>query len=97
MISNPNWQKPDFVPNMHQISFECMERLVDCMKGVDIEDMDCDACLKMQEILSDEIDDEGLLEFAIENFSELFGYIASGIVNIRIHRDVEGEIWFGVG
>jgi hypothetical protein len=97
MISNPNWQKPEFRPNMHQISFECMERLVDCMEGVDIEDMDCDTCLKMQEILSDEIDDEGFLEFAIENFSELFGYIASGIVNIRIHKDVEGHIWFGVG
>jgi hypothetical protein len=35
--------------------------------------------------------------FAIENFSELFGYIATGRVNIRIHRDITGEMWFGVG
>ncbi len=35
--------------------------------------------------------------FAIKNISELFGYIATGRVNIRICRDVTGEIWFGVG
>jgi len=27
----------------------------------------------------------------------MMGYIASGIVNIRIHRDIEGEMWSGVG
>jgi hypothetical protein len=30
------------------------------------------------------------LEFAIENYSEMFGYINTGRVNIRIHRDIEG-------
>jgi hypothetical protein len=30
----------------------------------------------MQEILSDEIDDTELFKFAIENFSEMMGYIA---------------------
>ena len=30
------------------------------------------------------------LEFAIENFSEMFGYINTGRINIRIHRDVTG-------
>ncbi len=34
---------------------------------------------------------------AVENISELFGYIATGRVNIRIHRDITGEMWFGVG
>jgi hypothetical protein len=24
-------------------------------------------------------------------------YIATGRINIRIHRDIEGEMWFGVG
>ncbi len=43
------------------------------------------------------IDDPELLEFAIENYSEMFGYIATGRVNIRIHRDITGEMWFGVG
>ncbi len=28
--------------------------------------------------------------FAVENISELFGYIATGRVNIRIHRDITG-------
>ncbi|MEE8190789.1 MAG: hypothetical protein V3T79_04245 [Candidatus Scalindua sediminis] len=30
-----------------------------------------------------------LLTFAVENISELFGYIATGRVNIRICRDIE--------
>ena len=51
----------------------------------------------MQEILSDEIDDHKFLEFAIENLDELLSYIESGRVNIRIHRDITGEMWFGVG
>ncbi len=50
----------------------------------------------MQEILRDEFDDEEFLEFAIENYSEIFGYIATGRVNIRVHRDVTDEMWFGV-
>ncbi len=35
--------------------------------------------------------------FAIGNYNEMFGYIATGRVNIRIHRDIEGKMWFGVG
>ncbi len=66
------------------------------MKSIDIEEMDCDTCIKTQEILSDEIDDPEFLEFAIENLDELFSYIINGNLNIRIHRDVTGEIWFGV-
>jgi hypothetical protein len=27
----------------------------------------------------------------------MFGYINTGRVNIRIHRDIEGKMWFGVG
>jgi len=30
-------------------------------------------------------------------YGELFSYTASGRVNIRIHRDIEGKMWFGVG
>ncbi len=33
----------------------------------------------------------------IENYSELFGYLATGNLNIRIHRDITGDMWFGVG
>ncbi len=41
-----------------------------------------------KQILTDEIQDTELLEFAIENISELFSYIAQGNLNIR---DIEGK------
>ncbi len=50
----------------------------------------------MQEILSDEIDDTEFLEFAIDNLEELFSHLINGNLNIRIHRDITGEMWFGV-
>ncbi|MCP4370560.1 MAG: hypothetical protein GY797_20970 [Deltaproteobacteria bacterium] len=43
----------------------------------------------------DEIDDPEFLDFAIENIDELLSYIESGRINIRIHRDITGEMWFG--
>ncbi len=97
MILNPEWLKPKEKPYFHQISLDCIEKLVECMEGIDIEDMDCDTCLKTQKILSDEIDDPEFLEFAIENYSEMFGYINTGRVNIRIHRDIKGKMWFWGG
>ncbi len=51
----------------------------------------------MQEILNDEIDDEEFLEFAIDNLDELCSYIINGNLNIRLHRDITGEMWFGMG
>ncbi len=96
MIINPDWLKPEEKPYFHQISLNCIGKLVECMEGIDIEEMDCDTCFKMQEILSDEIDDAELLEFAIKNFSEMMGYIAQGNLNIRIHRDITGKMWFGM-
>ncbi len=59
--------------------------------------MDCDTCLIMQEILSDEIEDEEFPGFAIDNLDELLSYIAQGNLNIRIHRDITDEMWFGAG
>ncbi len=50
-----------------------------------------------KQILEDEFDDPEFLAFAIEHYSEMFGYINTGRVNIRIHRDITGEMWFGVG
>ncbi len=64
------------------------------MESNDIEKMDCDTCLVMQEILSDEIEDEEFLSFAIDNLEELFSYIINGNLNIWIHRDITGEMWF---
>ncbi len=97
MIVNPEWLKPKEKPYFHQISLDCIDKLVECMEGIDIEEMDCDTCFKKQKILRDEIDDREFLDFAIDNFSEMFGYINTGRVNIRIHRDIEGKMWFGMG
>ncbi len=97
MIVNPDWLKPKEKPYFHQISMDCIEKLVECMEGIDIEEMDCDTCFKKQKIIRDEIDDREFLEFAIDNFCEMFEYINTGRVNIRIHRDIEGKMWFGVG
>ena len=54
------------------------------MESFDIEEMDRGTCFKMHEILRGEIDDPEFLEFAIENYSEMFGYINTGRENIRI-------------
>ncbi len=58
------------------------------MESIDIEEMDCDTCLKMQEILSYEIDDMEFFEFAIDNLIEISGYITQGNLNIRTHKDI---------
>ncbi len=88
MITNPDWLKPKVKPYFHQISLECLEEIAAYREDNDIERMDCDTCLIVQEILSDEIDDTEFLEFTIENFDELFSYIINGNLNIRIHRDI---------
>ena len=95
MINNPDWLKAKIKPYCHQISQDCIEKLVECMKGIDIKEMDCDTCLKIQEILCDEIDNAEFLEFAIDNLDELTSYIINGNLNIRIHRDINGEMGFG--
>ncbi len=97
MILNPDWLKPKGKPYFHQISLDCIEEIAVCMEGIDIDEIDCDTCHIMQEILSDEFDDSEFLEFAVENLIELISYIATGRVNIRIHRDIEGKMWFGLG
>ncbi|MFQ5962681.1 MAG: hypothetical protein ACE5KZ_00170 [Candidatus Scalinduaceae bacterium] len=97
MITNPDWLKPKEKPYFHQISLVCIEKLVECMESFEIGELDDDTCSEIEkQILTDEIDDPEFLEFAIENFTELLSYIESGRVNIRIHRDVTGEMWFGV-
>ncbi len=96
MITNPEWQKSKTEPYFHQISVSCIEQLSECMKGIDIEDMGCCTCFKIQKILCDEIDDPEFLEFALENLDELLSYIESGKAIIRIHRNITGKMWLGV-
>ncbi len=97
MIYNPNWQKPKIKPYLHQLSLECIEEIAVFMEGVTTDEIDCGSCLVIQEILCVEIEDDELLGFAIDNLDELVSYIAKGNLNIRIHRDITGEMWFGVG
>ena len=92
-----NGQKPIVKPCLHQISFNCIEKLVECIGKFNKDEIDCDTLYKIQkQILIEEIKDEEFLESATENFSEMMRYIAQGKVSIRIHRDVTGEMWYGV-
>ncbi len=80
-----------------QISLDCIEKLVECIAKFNIGEIDADTSLKIsKQILTDEFDDPEFLEFAIEHYSEMFGYINTGRVNIRIHMDIEGKMWFGM-
>ncbi len=91
MISNPDWLKPKEIPYIHQISMDCLEKMVDCMEKYVKGDIDTNTCFEMEEqILTEKINDPEFLEYAIENFSEMMGYIASGRTNIMIHRDFVG-------
>ncbi len=90
MINNPDWHKTKAKPYIHKISLDCIEEIAAYIEDNDIEEMDCDTCLIMQEMLSDEIDDPEFLEFAIDNFEELFSYIINGNINIKILRDITG-------
>ena len=97
MITNPDWQEPKVKPYHYQLSLDCIEKLVDCIGQFNKDNLDCDNAFIMQkEILSDEIEDEEFLNFAIENLEELSSYIINGNLNIRIHRVITGEMWFGV-
>ncbi len=98
MILNPEWLKPKEKPYFHQISLDCIDKLVECIGKFNIGEIDADTSFKIsRQILEDEFNDEEFLEFAVENYSEMFGYINTGRVNIRIHRDITGKMWFGVG
>ncbi|KKM17038.1 hypothetical protein LCGC14_1679790 [marine sediment metagenome] len=75
---------------------DCLEKLVDCIGRLNKGEIDADtSCQIEKQILTDEIQDTELLNFAIENISELFGYIAQGNLNIRIHRDITGDVVWG--
>ncbi len=73
----------------------CLEKLVECIERFNKGEIDADtSCQIEKQIPTDEIQDTELLNFAVENISELFGFLATGRVNIRICRDITGEIFF---
>ncbi|MEE8597094.1 MAG: hypothetical protein V3T09_04730 [bacterium] len=76
MILNPDWHKPKEKPYFHQISLDCIEKLVECIERFNKGEIDADTSSKIEkQILVDEFDDEEFLEFAIENLIELISYI----------------------
>jgi len=98
MISNPDWFEPKEKQYMHQISIDCIEKLAECHGKFNKAELSIDASLKIaKQILTDEIKDQEFLEFAIMSYYKLLYYIAKGNLNIRIHRDIEDRMWFGVG
>ncbi len=71
MINNPDWQKPKIKPYLHQLSPECIEEIVVFMEDANTDEMDCNTCIIIQGILCDEIEDDEILGFAIDNREEL--------------------------
>ncbi len=65
MILNPEWHKPKEKPYFHQISMDCLEKLVDCIAKINNDDIDADtSCEIEKQILTDEIVDPEFLNFA---------------------------------
>ncbi len=98
MINNPDWHKPKEKSYLHQISLDCIEKLAECIELFNNGEISADTTFKLQKkVLIDEIDDDEFLGFTIENFSDMMRYVAIGDFDIRIHSDIAGEMWFGVG
>ncbi len=72
--------------------------MVKCIARFNKGEVDADTSSKIEkQILVNEFDEPEFFNYAIENYSEMFGYLATGKINIRIHRDITGDMWFGVG
>ncbi len=66
MIVNPDWLKPKEKPYFHQISMDCLEKLVDCIGRFNKGEIDADTSSKIEkQILTDEIDDLEFPAFSI--------------------------------
>ncbi len=66
MILNPEWLKPKEKPYFHQISMNCLEKLVDCIGRFNNDEIDADtSCQIEKQILTDEIQDPELPAFFI--------------------------------
>ena len=58
MILNPEWLKPKEKPYFHQISMNCLEKLVDCIAKLNKGKIEADtSCQIEKQILTDEIQD----------------------------------------
>ncbi len=97
MITKSDWTQPEERGYFHQISSDCISKLSDVISAISEGKIAVETAFRMYEkVLSDEINDPMFLAFAIGNINELSSYIASGKVNIRIHRNDVDELWFDI-
>ncbi len=76
MIVNPEWLKPKEKPYFHQISLDCIEKLVKCIERFNKGEIDADTSSKIEkQILVNEFDDPEFLNFAIENYAKCLGIL----------------------
>ncbi len=69
MIVNPDWLKSKEKPYFHQISLDCIDKLVECIERFNKGEIDADTSSKIErQILEDEFDDPEFLNFAMVNF-----------------------------
>ncbi len=62
MIVNPNWLKPKEKPHFHQISMDCLEKLVECIAKFNKGEIDADtSCQIEKQILTDEFKTQSFL------------------------------------
>ncbi len=58
MILNPEWLKPKEKPYFHQISMDCLAKLVECIAKLNKGEIDADtSCQIEKQRLEDEFDD----------------------------------------
>jgi hypothetical protein len=83
MTINLNWLEPKEKSYFHQISLECIVEIAVFMEDIDTEKRDCDTCLIVQEILSDEIEDEA---------TEIFENMRVALINTKEReKELEGS------
>ncbi len=65
MINNPDWQKPEIKPYLHQILLTCVKKFVDCIEPFNKGEIGTDTTFRVQkQILTDEFYDSEFREFA---------------------------------
>ncbi len=52
MILNPEWLKPKEKPYFHQISMDCLEKLVECIERFNKGEIDADTSSKIEKSLT---------------------------------------------
>ncbi len=48
MILNPEWLKPEEKPYFHQISMDCLEKLVECIERFNNGEIDADTSCQIE-------------------------------------------------